>query len=550
MAVDCSELEKTISALALNVAERPGVRDLDGVVKALSDDGFTHFTRDQVADAIVAASASRARDVDELTKKRAVLRGEARRRSPTAQRTRLEQQIGELEGRLKAGPEYVPPKKSEPLSKELDRLEFERDKLRREINTRVDDLKPKTIFQKAQEPFNFARTALQTAWDTSAVFRQGAFIGLGNPARAARAIPSMLRAFVSEQAAYKAMKEIDARPNSPLYARSKLHLSELDGPLNKMEESLMSKWAVKLPVLRGSGRSFNVFLNRLRADTFDALAHSLGKNSEVTLDEAKAISNYINKATGRGSLGSWEQAAVPLAQIFFAPRYVVSRFQLLAGQPFYGGNARTRKLIALEYAKYLTGLGVVYAIGGAAGGTVEHDPRSSDFGKLVFDGRTRLDPLAGLSQTIVPLTRVIRGESKDPTTGVVSPIRGDVPYNGQTTGEVIGKYFRSKLSPMAGAATDIATGEMFDKTPTTAGKVAANLTIPMSFRDIYEAFDKQNVPKSSALSLLTLMGMGLNRFEQKKVTPAERQIKQAEKDRDVAAAKRSRERRELQASAR
>src|SRR3972149_11707521 len=84
--------------------------------------------------------------------------------------------------------------------------------------------------------------------------------------------------------------------------------------------------------------------------------------------------------------------------VFFAPRSCSSRFQLLVGQPALRGTARTRIMVAKEYGRFLGGLAVFYVLGTAAGGGIETDPRSTDFGEIKF-GNTRLDPMSGFSPT-------------------------------------------------------------------------------------------------------------------------------------------------------
>src|SRR5690606_28503671 len=111
-------------------------------------------------------------------------------------------------------------------------------------------------------------------------------------------------------------------------------------------------------------RAYTTALNVLRADSFDAMVQTLARGAEVTQAEADAIAEYVNNATGRGSLGKWEGAAMQLNTIFFAPKYVLSRFRLLfeplIGFRFGGGSKRTRALLAKEYARYLIGMGLVY----------------------------------------------------------------------------------------------------------------------------------------------------------------------------------------------
>src|SRR5690606_34947056 len=91
--------------------------------------------------------------------------------------------------------------------------------------------------------------------------------------------------------------------------------------------------------VRGSARAYSTVLNSLRADTFDAPSAPLARGKEPTQAERGALANYVNAATGRGSLGKFQQSATLLNTVFFAPRWVVSRFQMLAAQPLWYGTS-------------------------------------------------------------------------------------------------------------------------------------------------------------------------------------------------------------------
>ena len=234
--------------------------------------------------------------------------------------------------------------------------------------------------------------------------------------------------------------------------------------------------------------------------------------------ELDAIANYINVATGRGNLGKASAAAETLATVFFSPRLAVSRFQLLAGQPLYRGSAATRALIATEYAKTLAGLAVFYGLANLTGAETEDDPRSADFGKLRFDN-TRIDPLMGLSQNTVLLSRLTLGETKS-AGGRVTPTRGNVPYGTSTSADLIARFLRTKLSPVVGAGVDIATGKNVVGEPVTPKAVAANLVTPLSFRDIYDVMLEQGVPAGVAIGVLSAFGMGVQNYQDKRSTAA------------------------------
>jgi len=259
------------------------------------------------------------------------------------------------------------------------------------------------------------------------------------------------------------------------------------------------------------------FLNVLRADVFDVLTATLAKGGAVTDVEAKAIASFVNEATGRGKIGVegvaglGDQGAVGLNTIFFAPRYVASRFNMITGRPIWqmsGGTARTRALVAGEYAKFAIGMAAIYALASMFGGDIERDPKSSDFGKIRI-GNTRIDPLAGMSQATVFLSRVISGKTTT-LKGETVPIRGEGKrYGGQSTGTVIGRFTRSKFAPHVGAAYNFVTGEDYLGNKMTLAKTVSDVFSPLAINDVYDALREHGLPEGAALGLLAILGVGL-----------------------------------------
>lgn len=434
-------------------------------------------------------------------------------------KTRLRSSIAKMEDQLKSGDFSKKQPVRPTLDAEAERLSYEAAKTKAEWHEALmkDRLSRRTIPQKllgtVGEVLNTSRAVL-TSLDLSAVLRQGGFITLGHPVRALKAFPAMFRALRSEAGQHAVNQEILGRKNYRLYLQSKLYLSEHGHKLSKMEEAYMSRWADKIPLVGASQRAYTTFLNKLRADSFDAMVNTLSRDGNVTPAEASAIANFVNVATGRGKVGLQENAATGLSTIFFAPRYVASRFQLIAGQPLYRGSARTRKLVASEYARFLTGVGVVYGLVQLAGGEVETDPRSSDFGKARF-GNTRIDPMAGLLQPTVLLSRLASGETKR-LSGDVVPIRGsEVPFGGDDAADVTARFLRTKLSPVVGTAVNIASGSDVTGKEVTAESAAENLLVPLALQDIYKTMVEQGVPKGTAMAILSIFGMGLQTYDQR-----------------------------------
>lgn len=397
----------------------------------------------------------------------------------------------------------------------------------------------KKIFGTVSEFQNFAR-AVMTSVDLSATLRQGGFVVMGHPIMGAKALWASIKASRGEKYAHALQYEIEHRPNFFKYKQAGLDLTLSSGHvLDKVEEQFMSRWIEKMPsvlgggLVRGSERAFKGFLNKLRADSFDAMVASLARNGEhPTHEEMKAAANYINIATGRGKIGHTNIAAAGLSKVLFAPRLVASRFNLLAGQPLYGGTRATRTLIAKEYARFLAGTGVVLGLGYLAhlatanpndkSTFFEINPQSANFGKMKF-GNSYVDILGGLGQTTTFLARELSGENKNQA-GEVVPLRKDYkplnlvrkkqdlgePGYGKLTGaEVAGNFLRTKFAPIPGAAVDLLAGKNVIGQGITPEGEAANLVVPMSFSNIVPIMKEHGVAGGTALTLLDLLGMSV-----------------------------------------
>lgn len=585
---DCSELSLKITDLAMAIGSEPGVNSLDKVIERMKS-VVPGINRQVVVDSIVESTETQARTASDLIKSLNAIKQEARTdkalqrkitalegilkrqalpdspkqrkrgakaiedlrsirdelkkkiaKSEPVAKNRINEQIKKLEAKIESGDILPKPRVVVPKSKKLEKLEFTRDGLQREIRRQINNEKPKTIFERfVQNPFNAARNII-TAFDFSAVFRQGGFIVVGHPVRAMKTLIPMFQSFRSEQRQAKIEKALQDRPNAPLYRKAGLFIAPTDGTykLGAREESMQTNMFDKIPGgskiknflgsgIRASNRAYATFLNVLRADSFDIMSASLSKDGEVTLDEAKVVANYVNVATGRGSLGKFENAAEGLNVAFFAPRYVASRFQLAGGvvttpvKAAFGKNKRVQRKIAAEYARYLIGMSAVYAL---AALTVddeefEWDPRSSDFGKIKI-GNTRLDPLSGMSQVTVLVSRLISGEIKSSTTGDIIPIRGeDVGFGKATAAGVIGGFLRYKLSPMFGTTLNLLTGETAVHEPFGVEDLPRDLLIPISFREIFETMTAQGMARGTALSTLAIFGMGIQTYGSRTTGP-------------------------------
>jgi hypothetical protein len=468
-----------------------------------------------------------------------------------ADRKQLERMIKTYEEKIKKGDFRKRPKIAKEYDDSLMQLEIDLDNIKAEWSKKVFEAhlasRPRLtqMVDTGKQVLNTSR-AILTSMDLSAVLRQGGFIGLGNPIRAARNIAPMLRAFTSDDVAKASLKRIKQRPNWKNYNLAGLYIAETDQTkMSAQEEAFMSRWVDKIPggakglfigsLVRGSQRAYLTFLNNLRADTFDSMLNQLQKGPTPTREEMESIAKYINVATGRGDLGkgALNQAAVGLNTIFFAPRLVASRFQIIGGMPIFKATGRTKALVLQEYAKFLMGATIVYALAGMAQDDddepLEFDPRSSDFLKVRY-GDTRVDPLGGLIQATVFTSRIISGETKS-AKGKIVPIRDTmrlanlfrdvprtdkVPYGGRNVFNVGADFMRTKFSPAFGGFVDLTVGENVIGEPVTPLDIAYKMTIPMSFDEARETMEVHGMPKGPALTTLMLFGAGVQTYSDRK----------------------------------
>jgi GGDEF domain-containing protein len=383
------------------------------------------------------------------------------------------------------------------------------------------------------ESLNLSR-AILTSFDLSAVGRQGFLLAAPHPILAMKAMPAMFKAFWDEKYQLESTQKITERENYPLYKKAGLELTTDDGyTLRKMEENFASRWIDHIPkivgggLVRGSNRAYSTFLNQIRADVFDTLKETLTKDARnPTLEESKAIANFINIATGRGTIGSSKNAGEFLNAVFFAPRLVASRFNYLLAQPIIGKDARAggknvQMLIAREYGRTMIGIMALMGLGymfHQAGDSSEEefitfDPTTTDFGKMKF-GNTRLDILAGLSQVIAVSGRVITGETTNAdgftraTRDVLRPLeyfrdpleRDSVEFGKGDGRSVVTNFMFSKMSPIISTIFQGVQGKDYEGRDVTMTSLGTGLVIPMGFGNIAKIIEDDTSPVGYSLA--------------------------------------------------
>jgi len=375
-----------------------------------------------------------------------------------------------------------------------------------------------------QEAINLPR-AIQSAYDLSFPFRQG--LGLIHTKGWWTSWNSMIKSYGSENSFRGVIDSILERPNylsvkdasgkvqKSLAERAGLALTDLT-ELSKREEAIMSTWAEKIPGIRASNRAYTAFANKLRADNFDSLilqAEKMGldpKNNDVL---SKQIASYVNNASGRGSLGSLEKAAVELNGFFFSPRLIASRLQMMNPKNYIFSEPMVRK----QYLKSMMAMAGTWttmaSLAKIAGAEVSLDLNSADFGKIKI-GDTRLDPAGGFQQYLVLLSRMASGKYTTSTTG--KEHKFGEKFGSKTRLDTLADFIQNKLAPVPSYGARAAEATSYR--PFQVGDETVRMFTPIILQDLIELI--QEDPDLIPLALpATAIGIGSQTYGRNKPKP-------------------------------
>jgi hypothetical protein len=363
--------------------------------------------------------------------------------------------------------------------------------------------------------------ALQSSWDISAPMRQG--LGLIHTKEWWLSWNGMVKSFGSEAAYEGILKSIYDHPNfqavrkpsgalgKSLAERAGIKITDLR-EISTREESMQSELAEKFPLVRRSNRAFTGFLDKVRADVFNSLikdAERIGLNPRQNDVLLKQIGDYINNASGRGSLGGAERAAVALNQVFFSPRLIASRVQMLNKILNPYTYATTPKFIRWQYTKSLIGMVAAWetvgAIGKLVGGTVNDDLTNADFGKIKI-GDARLDPGGGFLQYLVLMRRLATNKFTSSSTN--ESYEMGQKYGTNTGEDIIYKFLRNKMAPIPGMAMDFFGRSR--QQPFQTGDQLIRMLMPMILQDFSEM--AQTDPDLMWMLIPSATGMGLQEY--------------------------------------
>ena len=295
---------------------------------------------------------------------------------------------------------------NEQLAKEKSRL-F---KLRRNAKVALNDMAPMSAI-KAWDIFSGSMMAATLSMDLGAFLRQGKISTTSHPIMSLRTLAEVQKMQVKgiyDKTEMEAifdyfMEDMYNHPQYNEWESVGLSLTDpIEGMTKREEGFTASNWIEKIPyygsnLIKASENAHVMYLDMIRIGLYEEFVQN---NPNASMEEKKAWAQYVNMATGRGSLLFAERAAQSLTRIFLAPRWASSNFGVLFAPANwkYIKHKSIRNRMARDYISFigtrLTFLGLAQA-GGL--GDVDTDPTSPDFLKLRI-GNTRIDPWGGVIQ--------------------------------------------------------------------------------------------------------------------------------------------------------
>ena len=441
---------------------------------------------------------------------------------------KLANQILELEKDLRMGNfDNTPPKPKLKLDKEALALKDEliKKKQQREVRIMQTQYANRNRYQrwrdKALDVLNVPRT-IMSSMDFSAPLRQAVIATVTHPTLAAKAGLEMFRQSVSQKRFDRWFHDVKADERYSIMEDSGLYVADPHDPrLTAKEEAFMNNLAEKIPLIgkliKGSERAYVGYLNKMRVDLFNQFVdeyEAQGKTFDNNPDLYKGLASYINNATGRGKLGVIESAAPVMNAVFFSPRLIASRLNMLNPVYYYKLPKEVRIQALGDIAKFIAFGSTILFLASLANDDeddeVVMDARSSDFGKMKF-GNTRWDIWGGFQQYIRIFTQLMTGESRSANTGILQDLGGEGAF-GRTRGDVALSFVRGKLAPIPSMIADILSNRTIMGEKPTILKEAESHLLPLIYSDLKTAMKEKGISALFTVGIPATFGVGVQTY--------------------------------------
>jgi hypothetical protein len=354
---------------------------------------------------------------------------------------------------------------------------------------------------------SLASKAMVGSWDNSFIGRQGRHVLLTHPTAwwpgAKQSFKILVQSLVDKHGADKAMRAIRANIKSdPLYMDGTLQKA---GVVDFMEEEFMSNLPQRIPglgrVFKASEATFVGTGQMMRKAAFEIMYKNALKTSGVMTDilKEKLIKDFGEIA---GSLSGRSTAKVPeiIQPILWAPKMIAGNINTLTAH--YAGFGRrletgAARIEAVKNLAKISGsyLGMALLINEMKPGTIELDPRSSEFMKgRIFN--TRIDLTQGIGAyfgyviqvgfMLAGLAGYGEGSIKSANTKIIHKINTGSNQD-PTVKDLLTKFIANKAAPFPRAIYDtLLVGRTFEGEKPTLWGITASMFTPIPAQNMWK----------------------------------------------------------------
>jgi len=368
--------------------------------------------------------------------------------------------------------------------------------------------------------------AVKSGIDDSAIMMQNIVAMVAHPRSAIKALREHALDAVSEKRFRRYLTELHESPIWNLMEKSGLDITNPQSLKEQNKEEIFDnnllnkdivirgkKYNIGKYATRPFERAFTSLGNAMRVNMFTKIANRMideGKTFETHPDEFKSLAKVLNTQTGRGKLHTQvERASQLVTSGIWSPRLMASRLNMLGlgdlmnfalGNKGYYANLtpEMRKMALVDMVKFI-GTGVALMLfAGASGAGTDDDPYSPTFGTIRI-GNRRYNAWGGFTPYVKTIFQSISGKRH---------INGEEQK--VTRAKVIGSFFRSRLTPAAGVATNVLVGKDFSGKPITPEGELANLIMPMSVNAVANAAQKDGMVGILLEGIPSFIGVGVS----------------------------------------
>lgn len=396
--------------------------------------------------------------------------------------------------------------KKEEAQHEFDLALFKDEMAQRAAGQKLADLAGKAIHTSK---------AVLSGIDDSATFVQNGLAMLANPKTGAKVWLEHWKDAFSDARFKRELAALHQRPDWDIIQKSGLDVVEPHSAASKQVEEAFEKnlLAGKIKI---DGKEYQPW--KYTGGIFERAFTSMGNNFRVALfekrmkmlmDEGKTFESHpreyqdaaraINDLTGRAKLPtSVAQAGPWLNLIVWAPKLMASTLNTLGlsdlaftaigkgEKGYYRSLTPTQRKFALSQLGKGIGMGVgIMGAASLSGAKVDYDPRSVTFGDIVI-GNHHYNVFGRYVPVIKTIVQAAYGERLK--NGKPQDLDSD-KVGAKTRGEVVGGFFRGKMTPAAGTVYDLMQGRnYYSGKPFGVKDLPSALLQPMSVKELRDGW--------------------------------------------------------------